>query len=289
VVATGTRTPFFAFVHLYDVHAPYAPHRPGETPSPFFERLAPGARVALLDDPAQTRHLIDLYDGEVAYVDSLLGPFLERVRALGVLERTLVVVTSDHGESLGEHDVFADHVGPHRVEIHVPLFIRLPNGRLGATRVAGPAQLQDLPATIRDLLGLSIAVPGVSLANALKTGQIPPRLLFAAGQRDPSNGSSTLAVRDGRFALLREPARFERAASRLVRPAEHLFDTRADPLETRDLLASDAGTGDGSPNLGEWRAALDALARTIEAQGDVPPAAAASDVDEKLHRLGYAR
>jgi arylsulfatase A-like enzyme len=279
------RAPFFAFVHLYDLHAPYEPRGAGATPSPLFAdpaSLSPAARAALLEDPDERRRLVDLYDGGVAWLDAQLGPFLERVRMLGLLERTVVVVTSDHGESLGEHGRFADHVEPYAAEIRVPLLIHLPNGELGGRRVAGPAQLEDLAATLRDLLGVSIAVPGSSLAGALRSGTIASRLRFAASARDRPDGGFTVAVCDDRFKLLREAASFDPRSGRFVRAADRLYDLVADPGETHEL----SGGGEGPPDLARWRAALDEFEKRIAAEDEAGPDAATR---EKLGRLGYAR
>ena len=74
------RQPFFLFLHYYDAHHPYAPHPPCTSP--------------FADDP---------YAGEIAYIDNCIGRVLDRLRALGVYDNTLVIITGDHGEGLGEH------------------------------------------------------------------------------------------------------------------------------------------------------------------------------------------
>src|SRR5260370_15820864 len=72
--------PWFAWIHLYDPHEPYTP-----------------------PEPYRSRYLSDPYAGEIAYADASLGAFLDRLRAAHALDRTLVVIASDHGEPLGDH------------------------------------------------------------------------------------------------------------------------------------------------------------------------------------------
>ena len=111
IEAQGGRR-FFAFLHLYEPHAPYAP-------------------------PATQRRHADPYDGEVAYADELVGRLLERLRSAGVYDRALIAVTSDHGEGLMDHGEQEHGFFLYREALQVPLILRLPGGRKAGTRVAG--------------------------------------------------------------------------------------------------------------------------------------------------------
>ena len=152
IEAQGDRR-FFAFLHLYEPHTPYAP------PAPFKERFA--------DRP---------YDGEVAYADELVGRLLAPLRAKGTLEHTIVAVTADHGEGLGEHGEQEHGFFLYRETVRVPLVLRLPGGARAGLRVSGTVAQVDLPATLLDLAGVSATgMDGVSLRSAIMGGLGPRR------------------------------------------------------------------------------------------------------------------
>ena len=274
--------PTFVFCHLYDVHAEYIPHEPGQKRSRFWDVESSLERLAVLEDESERKLLQELYDGEVRFVDEQVGRLVARLRQLGRLDRTLVIVTSDHGESLGEHDFWYEHINPYHVETHVPLILRLPGGANAGTRVEGPAQLTDLAATMRDLLDVSIDVPGQSLASAIAPAKIPRRLVFSQSMFDFTNAWFAVSVRDGRFKLVRRSAAFERYDSRRVPATEQLFDLTNDPGETVDLLAK--GTAPEEARLDELRERLDEyMAACIQ----VGPTTIDPEVAAQLKQLGY--
>ena len=98
---------FFAFLHLYEPHSPWAP-------------------------PEKYRDLASPYDGDVAQADELVARFLDGLRAKGLLGRVILAVTSDHGEGLGDHGEEEHGIFLYREAVHVPLVLRLPDGA-GAT------------------------------------------------------------------------------------------------------------------------------------------------------------
>src|SRR5262249_23036317 len=131
--------PWFAWIHLYDPHEPYTP------PEPF-----------------ASRYRQDPYSGEIAYADAALGRFLDRLRG-SALDRTLVVVASDHGESLGEYGERTHGLFAYEATLRVPLILWAP-GAIRPGVVSTPARLVDLAPTILDLLGVSLPpVDGRSL------------------------------------------------------------------------------------------------------------------------------
>jgi arylsulfatase A-like enzyme len=170
------RRPFFAFLNYFDAHAPYLP------PEGAGFRYGPGPRTladfTLLVDLWKTidksmliphyRDLIrDSYDNCLAYLDGRLAELFDTLQRRGILDRTLVIVTADHGEELGEHGLFEHGESLYRPEIRVPLLIVLPSGRQSPGVVRETVSLCDLPATIVDLLGLGAGspFPGGSLAK----------------------------------------------------------------------------------------------------------------------------
>jgi arylsulfatase A-like enzyme len=146
---------FFVWVHLFDPHAPYAPPAgfrvsQEEPVSLEAKRLPPGVR-----DHRQLTALIRAYRGEVRYADAQVGRLLERLRAVDLLEGTAVVVSSDHGEGLGDHGLLEHGANVHDELVRVPLVVRapgLPRGR----RLRGSAQLEDLAPTLLSIAGVAV-------------------------------------------------------------------------------------------------------------------------------------
>src|SRR5476651_194618 len=121
--------PWFAWVHLYDPHEPYTP-----------------------PEPYRSRYASDPYDGEIAYADAALGKFVAELRRSDALANTLVVIASDHGESLGEHGERAHGLFAYDATLRVPLIMSAPP-RLPAGVFSDTMRLIDVVPTMLDLLG----------------------------------------------------------------------------------------------------------------------------------------
>jgi arylsulfatase A-like enzyme len=167
--------PFFAFLNFYDAHAPYvlpqgAGYRFGLQPRRVSDFMFLMEYWDSLDRrtlaPAYRRLALDSYDNCVAYLDEQLGALFDDLQKRGLLDTTLVVVTADHGEGLGEHDLFDHGESLYRNEIRVPLLIVPPANQRRQGVVTDTVSLRDLPATIADLTGLGAEAPfpGRSLA-----------------------------------------------------------------------------------------------------------------------------
>jgi arylsulfatase A-like enzyme len=177
--------PFFLFLHLFDVHNGPLGDQPGpiyDCPPPYDEKFLPGAKERLPKLPERVvfeRGLVlgaeeqaaleALYDGGIRYVDDELSAWMEEWRARGLLAHALLVVTADHGESLGQHGAVHGHGGPYQEGLRVPLLLRHPGGLRAGEREATPVQLTDLVPTILAFVGLppDPRLPGVSLLGAL--------------------------------------------------------------------------------------------------------------------------
>jgi arylsulfatase A-like enzyme len=152
--------PFFLFVHTYDVHCPYTPPEPyfsmfvSRSYKPHFEVAGKCGAKAFnkmrLGDP-DFEYISALYDGGVRYTDQMIQSLFDALRGHRLLERSIVIVTSDHGESLGERQRIG-HNEVYDVQLKVPLIIRLPGGQ--AARVETPVQLIDILPTVLSLLNL---------------------------------------------------------------------------------------------------------------------------------------
>lgn len=167
--------PFFAFLNYFDAHEPYLP------PAPFDRKFGAGRRDGKHSPlhhaqwnpawpsreltPDQLREEQDAYDEAIAFLDSRIGLLFEGLATRGLLEHTLVVITSDHGEEFAEHRVLEHGYSMYRAGLHVPLIVRLP-GTVPATRVRTPVSLVDVAATILELVmgAAPPDIPGRSLA-----------------------------------------------------------------------------------------------------------------------------
>jgi arylsulfatase A-like enzyme/Tfp pilus assembly protein PilF len=194
---------FFAFLHLYEPHAPYAP------PSPYKERIA------------------DPYDGEVAYADALVGRLLEGLKARGLDESTFLAIVSDHGEALGDHGEREHGFFLYRETVRVPVLLRVPGRARAGRRLATPVGLVDLTATLLDLGGAaSDGLDGRSLRAGIEGGALAERPVYSETwlPRLHFGWSELTAASEQRFRHVRAP-----------RP--ELYDLANDPRETRNLAA----------------------------------------------------
>jgi len=258
--AERLREPFFLYLHYIDPHGPYDPPRPYRKefrigrrteqpwvlrgdPTPIARSLAGGPRVSY--GPREVRFLQGLYDGEVAYVDTQLGKLVDGLREKGLLQRTILVVLSDHGESFLEHGTVRHCTNVYDAEVKTPLLLRLPQQRHGE-RLAGVVENLDLVPTLLDLLGLPIEAQGFegrSLLPRLDGDRGGDRHAFAMMNR-------WRAVADDRYKLVTE----------LGSDRWQLFDLSRDPGERRDVKGE---AGESQEAFRRLRAALqEQIART---------------------------
>ncbi len=164
----GGSKPFFLFMRHMDPHSPYLPPRPFErifydgnefdqantSMKPVFE-FAPFAdyfRSWMPEGVTDTEYENAQYDGAVAYMDAAIANIFQSIRDLGIEGETLVVITSDHGETLDEHECYFDHHGLYDCTLVVPLVFRMPGVVPERTRVPGAVQLKDIMPTALELM-----------------------------------------------------------------------------------------------------------------------------------------
>jgi arylsulfatase A-like enzyme len=171
-ISRNRERPFFAFLNYFDAHAPYLPQEPYD--SLFGPKRPQGSPVFLenykevrIETPDQIQIEINAYDNIIAYLDHEIGLLLENLRQQGILDKTLVIITSDHGEEFYEHRVMSHGNSLYRESIHVPLLILLPSQVHPNIKIKNVVSLRDIPATIFDLLGIQEVVnfPGFSLTQ----------------------------------------------------------------------------------------------------------------------------
>jgi arylsulfatase A-like enzyme/Tfp pilus assembly protein PilF len=240
----AAQAPWFAWVHVYDPHEPYSP------PEPF-----------------STRYPTSPYDGEVAYTDSVLGTLVEDLARAARLDRTLVVVTADHGEGLGDHHERTHGLFAYDSTIRVPLVFWC-RDCLEPAVPAAPVGLVDVAPTILDLLGLTMSdVDGRSARMnfgdvATSPGQPPTGYFEALNASLTRNWAPLTGVVSEGLKLI-------------DLPVPEMYDLSADPGEQTNIYARRPEAARRLERM------LDTLAR--------PPSAAAVDADTaaRLQSLGY--
>jgi choline-sulfatase len=193
--------PVFAFLHLFEPHAPYDP-----------------------PEPYKSRYKLR-YDGEIARADEIVGAFLDRLKAHGLYERALIVFLSDHGEGLGEHGEPEHGVFLYREDIHVPLFVKLPGSRRARETVEAPVALTDVFPTLVRLVGVS-PPPGLDGRDLFDSRNEIRRIYSETLYPRIRLGWSDLA------SLIDAHDHYIEA------PRPEFFDVVVDPGERRDLAAS---------------------------------------------------
>ncbi|WP_049898917.1 sulfatase [Halococcus agarilyticus] len=163
--------PFFLWNHYMDTHGPYEP--PAEyartyLDQPVSDEDAQSLYQRAIADPdsitdEEREQLIDLYDAEIRYNDAGIGAFLDALRERDLLERSLLVVTADHGDAFGEHGYYEHPRYLHEELTHVPLLVRPPGG--ASEVVSTPVSTLDVVATIEDELGVEIPSERVLLLD----------------------------------------------------------------------------------------------------------------------------
>src|SRR5215831_878019 len=192
--------PFFAFLHLYEPHAPYAP-----------------------PDPYRTRYA-NPYDGEIARADEIVGSFLAKLKEWKLYDSALIVFLSDHGEGLGDHGEAEHGVFLYREAIQVPLLIKFPRGRRAGETVEEVAGLTDVFPTVAGALGLAPppALPGRDWSRG------------AAGPAERRIYSETLYPRL-RLGWSDLASLTDRSYQYIEAPRPELYDLRTDPVERNNL------------------------------------------------------
>jgi arylsulfatase A-like enzyme/Tfp pilus assembly protein PilF len=250
-IRANSKTPFFAWIHLYDPHAPYDP------PQPFAARFR--------SEP---------YDGEIAYSDSALGKLFSQLRVLGLYDNAVIVFAADHGESLGEHGERGHGVFLYDTTIQVPLLVKAPQTS-AETRIDSRAELADVLPTLLDLSGIATPkdVQGHSLAALMKEPG-------SASADQPAYAETDFPQR----AFGWSPERSLRTGKYLFidAPRQELYDYSSDSAAGHDLAAT-------APAVINTLASQLSKFRESTSRNDKGSEVSISpDQQAKLHALGYA-
>lgn len=247
--AAAADKPLFAWIHLYDPHTPYAP-----------------------PEPYATRYAANPYDGELAFADAQVGRCTGKLRELGLLDRTVMVVVGDHGEGLGEHGESTHSLLIYEATLHVPFLWHcpgvIPAGQVIDDRVVS---VVDMEPTLLDLLGIEAgSSDGVSLLR-------PP----AAGAGDRAVYVETMSPRFNHgwaplYGLRRHQDKFIEA------PTQEYYDLTADAAERSNLRMVRA---DEANELQDRLKAL--MVSFPQSASDAAAAAPDREAVQKLQALGY--
>ncbi|MFT7669418.1 MAG: arylsulfatase A-like enzyme [Planctomycetota bacterium] len=277
---TRNNLPWFMWLHYMDPHGMYSPPEPyrslalkASSKQGGIERIPAAtspARTAispqwvadynvpdsarLTDGGIDARHVRALYDGEVRSVDAQIGRLLDKLRASGALANTLVIITSDHGESLGEHDYWFEH-GRHAYEAtcRVPLMIHFPETFAARPKPGlrtGDISLADIFPTLGDILlprirqapGQRESVRGKSRAALMMESRAQAGAVFCekVERAEKANAIQAKAARIGDWKLIRRYSHLADSSNptdrKLIVLSEELFDLKSDPDEAINLI-----------------------------------------------------
>jgi arylsulfatase A-like enzyme/Tfp pilus assembly protein PilF len=250
-----TKEPFFAFVHYYDPHTTYDP-----------------------PEPYGTIYKARPYDGEIAYTDQAIGRLIDYLREENLLERTLVVLVSDHGEGLGQHDEPTHGVLVYQATLHVPLIIRAPEAS-HLREILSPGSAVETPVSLVDIHDSVLDMLGIGGGPETDGESFLPRVRHKREEGETCYFESLYPHLAYRWSPLRGLRRG--AWKYILAPREELYDLGEDPGEANNLA-------DREPEMvHDLRDRLAALAGAMEKRS-VPPAGGPGEEElRKLHALGY--
>ena len=278
--------PFFLFVHLWDVHYDYIP------PPPFDRAFDPDYTGKITGvnffwdpevrpgmDPLDLRHLVALYDGEIAWTDTFVGKIRALLEKAGVLDDTVVAVTSDHGDEFFEHGRKAHRNSLFDEVTKVPLVVRFPRRLPPGLRAVPQTRSIDVGPTLLDMAGLP------SPEDVLGSSLLP---LIAAGPA--ARDRPAVAELRTREYDLRSVRTLRWKVVENLRAEEAVFyDLEHDSME--QMPRQDFGTGLGVEARQGYEREVAALAAFAAAHPELAGAADAvakpSGIEEQLRRLGY--
>ena len=241
--------PFFGWVHLYDAHTPY------EAPAPF------GARFRTSP-----------YDGEIAYVDACVGRLIAALERTGRLDRTIVAVVADHGESLGEHGEQEHGMFLYEGALRIPWIMRLPGRAHAGLTITEQVRAIDVLPTLAALAG--VALPRADGENLSAVIEGRPR-------RDPPPSYAETYYPKWHYGWSELTSIRVENRKYIDAPRQELYDLRADAAEQRNLIDARRTLAAGlSAELTKIAAGLGAAAATETPQPDAETLA-------RLRSLGY--
>ncbi len=279
------RRPFFMFVNYMECHEKYNPPHPYDRkfmPEKYSKwrvlQVSPDKANVLKGSPKRKAEDLEimtaLYDGELNYLDQKIGELLDYLDAHGLAEDTVVVITSDHGDSLGEHDELGHRMVLYEQLIRVPLLVRYLKRFAPGTRIPEPVQLSDLFPTFLELAGVDSNQTRVNgFVSLLAPDRLKEREFTVSENTAPKslNSLECKAVRTRRYKLIWK-----------ANGQHELYDLQTDPEERDNLYAKRADVAGHLEGL---------LTRWLEEHQGYQLVAREAEHDEalaaRLRALGY--
>lgn len=278
--------PFFLFLNYMDAHEPYAPPPP-------FDTLFSGKRSRLTyrDYVRMTNEVVSgkrairdeereefvaRYDGGIAFIDSELRRLAEHLKKRGLWDKTIFVVTSDHGESFGEHQFVGHAQSLYQPELHIPLLVRYPGQRSGH-RVNALVSLVDLMPTILEAAGLAVPA-GLHGRSLREPAELDGRAIYAEAYTESELAKLRPRHPDSQYAVFEGDMKLIYSAG----GAEELYNLARDPGEERNLAAANGAESQ------ELRGRLHQWIESVPLQVKLPKQADPKAL-ERLRNLGYIR
>jgi arylsulfatase A-like enzyme len=304
--------PFYVFLNYFETHFPLSPptafrrevvdlnrlKRSFEIGEGTEKRLRTFFATGHYDFTDEECEILNrLYEGEARYLDSRLGRTFRFLQDSNLLKNTLVIITADHGELLGEHRMMGHRHTIHQPVVHVPLVIHLPEEFPPGRQVTNLVQTSDLFWTTLALCGINLQPPDGLPARDLtdwKSAEAWPNTAVTeiGGAVNPvrSEGNFGAAAPESWRALWNQKAVYFDNWKYVRRPDGHeqLFDIHEDPGETTDLLPGQALVVDRlRSRLDAWVENADVVAKLVEPAKRSQPQPIPSSVSEQLRDLGY--
>ncbi|MBN1961820.1 MAG: sulfatase [Deltaproteobacteria bacterium] len=245
---------FFAWLHLADVHTPYSPPAPYD--NMYYDKdesdptkhslqriwhLLPENMSdhpcfrAWLDGVTDLDWVLAQYQGAVTYVDDEIGRLIETLHERRLLEQTALVLTADHGESLGEHGMYFVHTGLYETTSHIPLIFYFPGSGRQGIAVNEVVESIDIYPTILEYLDLPIprGIRGRSLWPLIR-GEVPPPHIAMIEHA----GRNLVALRSDRYKYIKHLRTLHIQPSYpFIQGKEELYDLKSDPQERFDIAS----------------------------------------------------
>ncbi len=294
--------PFFIWLYYWDPHAPYTPPpehmKTYEKDYALLNGIRPygqdlrdatgfyGGSILLLGrvnrglialTPEERRHLIHLYDAEITFVDNQIGTVFDRLKELGLWDRTLIILNADHGETFGEHGHYYHGHTLYEQQIHVPLIVKPPHPADRERTVSAAVRNMDIMPTVLDYSGARhpAGIDGLSLRSLIE-GARPaerPTCLETHNLQPPGH---QVGYRGGGYKLIHD----------LTSGGIEMYDLKADPGEQDNLMMQETARQLEirlrKEMLAQWRVeTLEDVAMPVE-PADIRP-----QVRDRLRALGY--
>ena len=253
--ATNSEKKFFSWLHFYDPHTPYEP------PEPFKTKYG--------------NRMWGLYDGEIAYVDTLVGRVVDELKKKELLEKTVIIILGDHGESLGEHNESGHGFFVYDATQSIPFIIRIPSSGLKGKVIESQVENVDIMPSVLELLGLPVPkeVQGRSILPLLAGKKADAERVAYSETYYPRyhyGWSELKSLRTTRYKFIQAP-----------RP--ELYDLTLDPREQTNIFGQHVSLDNRLER--ELQALQERMsAKGIDAKG---PQKVDDDAREKLMALGY--